>query len=333
LPNLNNQLMTYQSSIYLHPEGRDFLERCYNMIMEEMSERSPEIRSETLELIRNPEQVFDSDLGKARREAERVEGDILRMEGLHKSSRGVEIHIETPTSKTETTTDYPPIRVVWANPNEESGTMLELVPIPAGTGGEGAILGYKGYYGNAKRTEKSFTFKNGQKVGLEALFKAPPSTNFVVHPTVGRWAVGEDIFTPIGSTDLYMGLGMLLIGEEWMYIGFHEAGHLPDRAGENKAWTRGKVNHASYYHGKRELTRQMSRGKSQGLFGVLKKPDRWENTNTVGKIERLGITSHAMGGNAKLPEQWAGMAEESLDDLRRVIINAQFAYDNFFSKF
>lgn len=300
--------------------------------MEGMPERGPEIRSETLELIRNPEQVFDSSLEKARQEADKVERDLLRIENLHKASGGAEIHIETSVAETERAIQQSSIKIVWASPYEKSGTMLEFIPVSVGKGMEGGLLGYKGFYGYAQRKKDTFQFESNNIISLENLYKTPENTKLLVHPTVSRWAVGKDLITPEGMTDLYIGLGMLLKAEEWMYIGFHEAGHLPSEQDENQAWRKGKVNHASYYRGKKDAISSIAHGKSHGLFGVLKKPSPWVNALTVGRIERLGITSHATIGNAYLPDQWAQKSEESLDDLRRTILNAQFAYDNFFKR-
>ena len=309
--------------------------------MEEgMFERGPELRRETVEIKRSPEQVFDSDRSKAERESNELQRMLSRVESLHKRNGGAELHIETSSIEKGPSTHAKSIKIVWCGRYDDEGTMLQLDPITEGRGPEAGVFGYKGRFGKAIRKDDNFVLSPKSKpVTLEQLFGCPEGTDLRVKPTVHRWAVGKDELSAMGGEDtytLFMGLGFLLMDQKWMYIGFHEAGPLPHQNDENSAWTTGKRNHAKIYKGNRDLQKAISSGKHTGLFGVLEKPFRSRDL-TVGKIERYGITSHYLAGNSKLPESWKNedyskgiTVKEVMDDFDRRIEEAQFSFDEFF---
>lgn len=128
------------------------------------------------------------------------------------------------------------------------------------------------------------------------------------------------------------GPGFLLLGEKghkWMHIGMHEAGHLPNENDENKAWTTANSNYASLYHGNKEIINQIISGRSRGRFDLLEKPS-YGNNLTIGRIIRYGLVSHALTGNAKIPEQWTKNSKRIMDEFRRKIVEAQQAFNSFF---
>lgn len=56
--------------------------------------RGPELSRETLEVLKTPEQIFDSDREKAEKEAEKVAERLRRMREKQKQGRGIEVDIE-----------------------------------------------------------------------------------------------------------------------------------------------------------------------------------------------------------------------------------------------
>jgi hypothetical protein len=211
--------------------------------MEGGFERYPERTPETIELQRNPEQVFDSDIGKAESEALGLQQILAGIESIHERHNGVEVHIDRKSPEAERGSDPATIKIVWCDTFGNEGTMLQLEPIVEGHGAEIGIFGYKGKYGVAKRTDESFEFsKKSRPIPIEELFGCPDA-DLRVKPTAERWAIGKDELSISGDESqqtLYMGLGFLFMSEKWMYIGFHEVGHFPNEDDENNAWTTGK---------------------------------------------------------------------------------------------
>ncbi len=297
------------------------------------SSELPEILSET---IRNPELVFTSSLADAQTEHELVQQTL---DGLSDRTR----HLESSDLLIEQGlgSHHPRIAVRW-NKQNDTATQLVLHPISGGNGPEAGILGYYGTYDLLETDKQSGMQVLSQSIPLERLFGAPRNVRFTIKPTLTRWAVGKDEMSILLGNEnvwiLYTGLGFLFLGEPWMLIGFHEAGHIPnnhggDRVtmrGENEAWSVGKRTYAALHHGKE---------RGVGLFDLLQKPqlhygrNLFADTNpTIGDIERYGITSHAMDPSVKLPFQWSGKdfskAIETMNTFQQIIKKAQRAYEN-----
>jgi len=299
--------------------------------------RGPEISRETVELLKTPEQVFDSDLEKAKKEAEKVAERILRSDGSHRQSRGVEVDIDSESVESRRGSK-PAIQITWAGKFDKQGIMLSLDPISEGKGIESGVLAYKGSYGVAKRNqagEFDLIDDPSKTLSLEKLFQVPQGIDLYIKPTITRWAIGQDELSFLwgeNARTLYMGLGFLLLGEKghkWMYIGMHEAGHLPNENDENKAWTAANLNYASLYRGKKEIIKQIISSQNHGRFDILEKPS-YGNNLTIGKIVKYGLVSHALAGNAKIPEQWTENSKITMDEFGRKIVEAQEAFDSFF---
>ena len=294
--------------------------------------QGPELSRETLEILRTPEQVFDSNIEKARKESERVAERLRQIREEHKNSRGVEFDLESKIGRGMAKT----IQITWADWRDQRGMMLSLDPITEGSGPESGVFGYKGRYGLAKRVKNGFEYENGTSgvLTLERLFMVPEGISLIVRPTMVRWAIGADeLSMPYGdkTKTLYMGLGFLLLGgkgHKWMHIGMHEAGHLPDENDENKAWTTANRNYASLTRGDKERIRQIVMGKGRGRFDLLEKPF-YGSGPTIGKIAKYGLVSHALGGDAKVPDAWLKGAGRTMEEFGDKIIEAQQAFDSF----
>lgn len=299
--------------------------------------RGPEISRETAELLKSPEQVFDSDLEQAKKEAQKVAERILRNKGSHRESRGVEVDIETESAESKKRSKRS-IQITWAGMSDQRGIMLSLDPISEGKGIESGVLAYKGRYGVAKRNSHGeFDLVNDASkiLSLEELFHVPSGMDLYVKPTVTRWAIGQDevsLMRGENARTLYMGMGFLLLGEKghkWMHIGMHEAGHLPNENDENRAWTTANTNYAGLYHDQKESIQRIKNGQDHGKFDLLEKPF-YGTDLTIGKIMRYGLVSHALAGNARIPYQWAENAKRTMSEFGRKIVEAQEAFDSFF---
>lgn len=287
-----------------------------------------EISVDVRELLRTPEQVFDSDLKKAREESRQVAERLKRMGERRREGRGVEINIAgRGLAKT--------IQIAWAEWRDQKAMMLSLDPITEGMGVESGVFGYRGRYGIASRIEGEFKYDGNDSLkvaSLEDLFMVPRDISLIVMPTVERWAVGVDELSMAyrNARTLYMGLGFLLSGREahkWMLVGMHEAGHLPDEGDENVAWTKANRNYARLTRGNKARIKAIVEGKFHGRFGLLEKPGRRSRDITIGKIVQYGLVSHALAGNAWVSERWMDKSRRIMDEFSERIVEAREAFD------
>lgn len=217
----------------------------------------------------------------------------------------------------------PSIQIAWPI-TDSSSYLLELDPIQIGRGIEARdVIAYKGAYGRAKKDRSEWKFQ--KQTGLEELFGVPNGLEIYVKPTIDRWAVGKDELSLAfgeNARTLYMGLGFLLLGHQWMHIGMHEAGHLPDGANENEAWFRANKLYASRH---KKDKKKIIEGKNTGQFELLQKPNNSSPNPkpTIGKIMQYGLVSHFIGGT-KIPEHWK--PREIMEEFQTVIKTAHQAY-------
>ena len=275
-------------------------------------ESGPRLSVESQEVLSHPEQVFDSDIESARRESEEVRRSLERTGEITRRIEGAEFGSSAGK-----------IRILWPASSDEA-TFLLLDPITEGKGVETGVLGYIGSYGRARKKDSKWEVLERQS--LEELFGVPDNLKIIVRPTVDRWAVGKDPTTALfgeNARTLYMGLGFLLLGQEWMYVGMHEAGHLHQGPDENKAWT--WANKESARRNRPDKERIIA-GESSGQFGILKKPAWYNKAPTIGDLERYGLVSHFMAGNAHIPKHWEKRTETTVRKFKGIIERAQDQY-------
>lgn len=291
----------------------------------ERGPRRPDISRETLELLECPEEVFDSEPDKAEHQSQEVIERLIRAREI--SRRSDEVRLDT----IETGRTTPPvIEIFWPDKPGALSALLRLTPMSEGKGFESGVFGYTGAYGAAVRKGSVYSFvDNG--TSLEETFGVPEELSVIVKPTIDRWAIesnaqdrtifGENVRT------LYMGLGFLFLGREWMFVGMHESGHLPDNDDENVAWNIASRRYARAHKARKE---GIVSGEDTGEFDLLKRPILHGGSPTAGDIIRYGLTSHARNKNAKLPSAWAGerMVENTIEEFKRLILRANGAYED-----
>lgn len=300
----------------------------------------PELSREALELLKSPEQVFDSSKEVAEKEyqdlLERLNRGEIRREGDHASFEVHEGDRHVPGD----------IHVAWPG-HEGDFAILRLNPITEGKGFESGVFGYRGQYGIGKKDKNQYQF-TGTPRSLEQLFDAPAGVQFIVKPTMDRFAVemGDKLTQAAhgeNAVTLYMGMGFLLLGQEWMHVGMHEAGHLPrDKDGhfdwqgkpnsENTAWT---IANQAYAQAHVSRKRKIIAGTTHGRFDLLKTPisTPYGNTPSLGRIAQYGLTSHARTGGAQLPGQWSGrVAEDTMREFKGIIMAADEAYEYYIGR-
>ncbi|MEK7161945.1 MAG: hypothetical protein AAB729_04635 [Patescibacteria group bacterium] len=294
--------------------------------MSERGPRGPEISSETRELLRTPEQVFDSDAEQAERQSREVLDRLMRKGEISRTSGNAELEtIEIGRNSA------PRIQIAW--PSGKNYFLLNLEPITEGKGAEKGVFGYTGSYGTAAKGRNGYKFS--EKVSLEELFAVPNDLTLIVHPTINRWAIeiGVDPATAAAFgkdvRNMYMGMGFLLLGQEWMHVGMHEAGHLPSNPDENLAWKTANEKYAAIH---KPIKQEIIAGKHTGRFGLLKKPESryYGETPRLGDIAKYGLVSHARANNAKVPAQWN--QEQIMYDFQKIISAADEAYEYFIGR-
>lgn len=297
--------------------------------MRESGPRGPETSREARELLEHPEQVFDSDKEMAQEEAREL---AKRLERIGETKReGSNAIFET--METESPGGAPQIQIAWPAKKGVPSTMLRLIPHTEGQGPESGIFGYSGEYGITNEVSGKHEF-DIEPMSLEELFGVPKDINLIIVPTATRWAIAKDQMAVAfgeNTRTLYMGLGFLFRGPEFMQVGMHEAGHLAGGANgththnENKAWTFANRRYAALHDG---LKDQVIAGKNTGLFDLLKRPMPYGNSTTIGKIARYGLTSHAIaGGDAHISKQWRDQSERTMDEFKSLIELADQDYD------
>lgn len=203
----------------------------------ESSRGDREISRETSELLKTPEQVFDSDKEKADAQAAEVAKRIMEGRDIRYERSGLSVLVEGKKVETGVVSKKS-IKIAWPRNNQHT-TMLQLDPITEGYCAEADVLAYTGRYGVAKKVKEEWEFLDRDSAkSLEEAFCVPDGKHLLVKPTIDRWAIGKDELSAAYSEDTYtlhMGLGFLLLGEPWMYIGMHEGGHMPDNHDENLA--------------------------------------------------------------------------------------------------
>src|SRR3989344_4772496 len=222
---------------------------------------------ERQELIRKPENIFDSNLEKAREENQNLKDRLMGRE-LFREVGGATFETK------ELGVGLPPeIRIGWTDDDKKS-YLLCLEPITEGKGIESGIFGYVGSYGPAKLAkgyDKNYEFTEEGTVPLEELFDVPEGLRLIILPTKNRWAMEsknsltESLFGE-NARLMYMGLGFLLLGREWLHIGMHEAGHLSSHD-ENRAWSIANSNYAIRVRPRKD---DIQDGIYTGEFGLLK---------------------------------------------------------------
>lgn len=294
-----------------------------------MTERGPrgsEISSETREQLKTPGQVFDSDKEQAERQSREVMDRLMRKGEIRRTSSNAELEtIEIGRNSA------PRIQIAW--PAGRSYFLLDLEPITEGKGAEKGVFGYTGSYGPATREKNRYKFS--EKVSLEELFAVPDDLTLIVHPTINRWAIetGANPATAAAfgkdARNMYMGMGFLLLGREWMHVGMHEAGHLPNNPDENLAWKTANEKYAAIH---KPIKQEIIAGKNTGRFGLLKNPESryYGETPRLGDIAKYGLVSHARAHNTKVPAQWD--QEQITRDFQRIISAADEAYEDFIGR-
>lgn len=301
------------------------------MIMLESSpefRRRPERSRELERMIERPEQVFDSDLGLASQESKQV---IQRL--LSKAP----FQYESPECDVEVTTaqlsdiKVPIIQFAWMNPN---GTAAALLLEPSKSSVEPGLV-FEGRFGTASWKRQSWILDKSRDLELDTLYGIPERRHVTIAPTISRWAIEYD--QPANSHTnerrMYMGIGFLLLGIQWMHIGMHEAGHLPDEPNENFAWRSGNTHFAQLHEGQDYRGLRKHNRTTRGLFNLLLPPDRFVAQPTIGDIMRYGLTSHSEAGNpdASIPGQWNTKSNTSLRELRSTIERAHREFENLVS--
>lgn len=281
-------------------------------------ERPRRPQMEIREILNHPEGVFDSSLREAERSSRQVMEDLKERGSVDSVGAEVECRIEKVGLS-----QLPPIQIAWPI-TDTSSYLLRLQPIQFGRGIEARdVIAYKGSYGTAKKDGSEWKFES--QTSLEELFGVPDELEVYVKPSIDRWAVGKDELADIfgdNARTLYMGLGFLFLGHQWMHIGMHEAGHLPDKADENEAWFRGNKLYASRHKKDKDAIMQ---GKNTGQFELLEKPvSSSQRKPTIGKIMQYGLVSHFIGGT-KIPKHWK--AQEIMKEFQLVIQRAHKAYE------
>ena len=276
----------------------------------------------------HPELVFDA-RKEAAKQHKRVAERLLKGE-IHGKAPGVEI-----LSVEEAEGSNPvPLQVAWFDKSDDSGYLLHLEPITLGKGIEGGIMGYKGYYGAAHREANAWKFNDNKKImPLEQILHAPDGVEFIVKPTADEWSVGRDdiVTQSMGENiyNLYMGLGFLFLGQQWMVIGMHEAGHLfPQPFGtrdEQEAWYQASATYARWHKHNKDA---ILAGSTRGLFDLLHKPGDIVDEPSIGEIMKYGMTSHALAdyGQTRIPLAWKNDATNTMRKFDQLITEAQSRY-------
>lgn len=280
---------------------------------------SPRPLFETKEILRHPDQVFDSPRSEAERSSKRLLEHLRDRRNISYIGRSVEFCAER-----ETGSRAPSIQIAWPI-TTDSSYLLELEPIQEGRGLERDILAYVGSYGTAKRDDDRQEWKMESGVSLERLFGVPSGLRVAVKPTIDRWAIGKDELALLFGENVYtlfMGLGFLFLGHQWMHIGLHEAGHLPDTHSENEAWSKANTLYASRH--KKDKAKILA-GEDKGLFELLQKPENLAPNPTIGKIMQYGLVSGYLGAT-NIPDSWKPRVSEIMREFRSVIERAHERY-------
>lgn len=289
---------------------------------------------ETAELLRSPERAFDSDIESAQREAKEL---VERLKRIGETERGG----ERATFETHEIygSQTPKIQIAWPAQKGADATMLQLTPHVEGRGAEKGVFGYSGEYGTVQGKSGQLEFA-GKPTSLKELFGVPDKLEIIIVPTADRWAIEKNGLLSIAygenTCTLYMGIGFLFRGPEFMQVGMHEAGHLAGGAGqshtenENEAWTYANQRYAAMHKPKKE---RVLSGSDTGLFRLLKKPEPYGNNRTIGKIAQYGLVSHARAnGNAHIPRHWEKNGEDIMREFRNVIEAANEDYEYFIGR-
>lgn len=254
-----------------------------------------------------------------------MEGRDIRYE-----RSGLSVRIEGKKIETGVTSKKS-IKIAWPR-NSQHATMLQLDPITERYGGEADVLAYTGRYGVAKKVKDEWEFADRDSaMSLEEAFCVPDGKRLLVKPTVDRWTIGKDELSAAYGDDVYtlhMGLGFLLLGEPWMYIGMHEAGHMPNNPDENLAWTTANTNFAQLARHEKD---KIVAGETASRFEILRRPF-WAKDMTIGKIMRYGLVSHSLAGNAKIPQPWQDSSRSIMESFRETITDAAEIFDKVFGK-
>jgi len=299
-----------------------------------------------LEQLRlHPEWIFDCPIEEAKKEAERVASDLSfkqwREHQLEDERKRAQVKIIRNFESGPEKSGKQTIQIVWSRDDGKT-TMLNLTQLKEGRGGEGTILGHVGEHGEAIVNDKGkYVFAEGKSTPLAKLFGIPEVFTVVVVPTEVKWAVerGNPLFTSMLGDNcvvIYIGLGTLLMGEEWMLAGFHEGGHLPQDGNlekpsndENAAWSVANRRYAQIHEGQKE---GIVRGKIKGLFHLLHRPTDSSDI-TIGKLMQWGLTSHwSASQSANIPQHWKRKSNEIIDDLLSHMAKAHEAYEECFGE-
>lgn len=290
----------------------------------ERGHRGPEKSVEITELMKHPELVFDSDFEGAQQQHHQLVSKIMRQGEIYREGSSAIFH-----SREISKTDSPRIEIAWPTTGDNV-ILLRLDSIGEERGH------YTGKYGgavcNKSGYRSEYEFQSGRDKNLEDLFAVPDDIHLIIKPTIDRWAI-EAAPNPDTTADygpkarvLYMGIGFLLLGREWMHIGMHEAGHLPNNRDENIAWSAANQAYAAVH---KPLKKEIISGAQSGRFNLLKEPVSvsYGSTPTIGKIAKYGLVSHAQNEGAHIPKHWD--AKATMDEFRQVIKAANEAYDYF----
>ena len=282
---------------------------------------------ETANILKHPEQAFDSPLAEAMNSAKEAMKHLQQQNKIDYKGRNLGVRIERDGQAST-----PSIQIAWPITNTSSH-VLSLDPIQERRGPESRVfITYKGVYGIADRASRSQAWKYRSKVSLEELFGVPEGLDIYVQPTIDRWAIERDPMTSAlfgeNARRLYMGLGFLFLGHQWMHVGMHEAGHLPDVSDENQAWFKANKLYAARHRG---IKKAVIAGKNSGQFELLQKPDKssWNPKPTIGKIVQYGLVSRFIGGT-RIPKHWQSQIPEIMEEFKQVIKKAHRAYEDVF---
>lgn len=284
--------------------------------------RGSRLSPETTDTPKDLHEVFDSDLERAQQEHRQTLERLRRLGEIERRGRYAEMSVEIEGGNIH----FPSIQIAWPV-NPSSAYLLQLDPITTGKGMESGIIAYRGSYGTASRDQEAWELDTDDMVSLESLFGVPPPLNLAIKPTITRWAVAADelaVVMGVNTRTLYVGLGLLLLGHQWLHIGSHEAGHLPNTTNENEAWFK-----ANKLYARRHKPRKGSviSGEFRGLFDLLRKPSGWYSPQpTIGEIVKYGLTSHFLGGQVRIPDTWKRDGERTLRTFDQI---REEAYEEF----
>ena len=187
------------------------------------------------------------------------------------------------------------------------------------------------------RHEEMKTFlslKRNKTIGLEELFGIPTGKHLAIHPTKDAWGVDRANSSAIsmgeGNYSMYIGIGFLLLGPQYMLVGMHEGGHIQyPGAHEREAWRVGLTTYKRFLR-KNASKEEILHGESRGLFGLLNVPGEETTTPRIVDIVQFGLLSYHNVEGESIPSAWLEpqRLQASLNKAEEVHLEALVAYQD-----